>query len=364
MVKVHAPSLADSIDVLLSSCSSHNLDALFPLKSINRVKSFAAYLPAILRGGLECRLTTESSQVDLQQCILPNRTELELLQSHLNQLKATDTIDANPVWTGLQHFVSAWGSSLTPIQEIWLEFDVPDSVSHLPIPCLFFGLQQYTSSQTNVELVHKAIALLLCQSAAQPWQEMLERCFDVCSDDVFISHIGIMLSRQQPVLRVNIKRLQANTWFEYLKRVGWSGNVIEAQALINQCFDIADRITVCIDIGAEVFPQISFECIFLGQTNDNPGWTRLLDLLVEQGLCLAHTRDALFAWPATINPANTKQQWPAHLVTESLLKSNNYFSCFQRALSHIKISCKPQNQLDAKAYLWFEHRWLNGEKNK
>ena len=171
-----------------------------------------------------------------------------------------------------------------------------------------------------------------------------------------------MLPRSQPVLRVNIKRLQVNTWFDYLERVGWSGNIIETQALITELFDIADRITVCIDIQAEVFPQISFECIFLGQANNNSGWTRLLDKLVEYGLCSAVKRDALFAWPAMINPSNTHQQWPAHLVAESLLKTSNYFSCFERALSHIKISCKPQNQLDAKAYLWFEHHWLNGEK--
>ena len=360
--------LTESLDVLLPNLEPTLVtpDAALGLKAL------ASNLAPILRGGFECRLSENSPQVDLQQCIVQDERELLLLREFI-----AATSDGGeslpPGWLQLQNFLAEW-SYLNPlhnsIPEIWLEFDINNS-SVLPLPAIFFGLPQEVSPAVETYAIAKrmpfgliatkSLDLLLGRSNWCEWQENLYRCFAACPHGVFVSHIGVMLSRNTPALRVNVKRLQPNSLIPYLQQIGWETETDELQLLMKQLFALVDRITVCLDVGNKIYPQIGLECIFLNQPDSESRWGIFLDYLVELRLCEPQKRDALLDWVGQTNPINSLKTWPKNLIADSLLQSRERFTVFERRLSHIKISWGLERPLLAKAYLWFQHQWLSGK---
>lgn len=330
-------SLTDSFDVLLPNM----VPKLVIPDAILGLKTLANNLAPILRGGFECRLSANSTQVDLQQCIVQDDTDI-LREQHSE-------------WLPLQDFLAEWRSSLKSIPEIWLEFDINNS--SLPIPAIFVGLPQEVSPALETYKI-AAQSLNLLQSDWNEWQHNLYRCFAACPNGVFVSHIGVMLSRNAPALRVNVKRLQADTLIPYLQQLGWQGETKELKALVKHLGALVDRITVCLDVGSKIYPQIGLECIFLKQPPQESRWAIFLDYLIELGLCEPEKREVLLNWPGQSNPINSQAAWPEQLIAASLLQPRERFTVFDRRLSHIKIVWQPQGRLEAKAYLWFEHKWL------
>jgi hypothetical protein len=277
---------------------------------------------------------------------VPDESELTLLREHI-------VTSANREWSQLQDFLTEWQSSLKSIPEIWLEFDINNS----SVPAIFVGLPQEISPAVETYPIATQSLNLLLQSAWSDWQDNLYRCFAACPEGVFVSHIGVMLSRNAPALRVNVKRLQANSLIPYLQQLGWQGETKELKALMKQLCALVDRITVCLDVGNKIYPQIGLECIFLKQAPHESRWAIFLDYLIERGLCEPQKRETLLNWPGQTNPMNSSAPWPTHLIAASLLEPKEHFTVFDRRLSHIKVVWQPQGRLEAKAYLWFEHRW-------
>ncbi len=239
-----------------------------------------------------------------------------------------------------------------------MEYDNKDSRPH-PIPSVFIGLPQKVSpsAETYGKITEPSLDRLL----GSDWQVCkgnLYPCFVHCPDDAFIGNIGVMLSRNSRSLRVNVKRLQPDSLISYLQRLGWRGETNELKALMAQLFAFSDLITVCLDIGREIHSKIGFECIVRGQHPPGYHWGAFLDYLVAKGLCEPRKRAALLDWPGHTSPVNAEAPWPGHLIADSLLKPKDHFTIFNRELSHIKVVWQPQQALEAKAYLWYQHRWL------
>ncbi|MEB3826589.1 hypothetical protein [Phormidium sp. CCY1219] len=348
--------LTESLDVLLPNL----MPVLVGSDAVLALKSLAGNLAPILRGGFECRLNANAPQVDLQQCIVREERELALLREFVAAAIANKGISVDSGWGKLQVFLDEWQSSLQGIPEIWLEFDVKSCSNFLPLPAIFFGLPQEVSPAVSTyPIAQKSLDLLLGKAGWREWQDNLDRCFSACPESVFVSHIGAMLSRNFPALRVNVKRLQPDGLIPYLQAVGWPGETTELEALMKELFALCDRITVCLDVGNKIYPQIGLECIFLKQPPSEPRWSILLDYLVELGLCERKKGEALLNWPGQTHPMNSQAVWPRKLIAASLLQPRERFTVFDRRLSHIKISWRSPCNLEAKAYLWFEHQWLS-----
>ncbi|MGK7905341.1 MAG: hypothetical protein AB4352_28840, partial [Hormoscilla sp.] len=360
LTKAMNSTLTESLDLLLPNL----VPTLVKPDAVLGLKALANNLAPILRGGFECRLSANSPQVDLQQCIVREKRELELLRE---LIAATDGgVSAHPGWSQLQDFLAEWSDPLSllhnSIPEIWLEFDINNSDVKLPLPAIFFGLPQDVSPAVDrYAIATKSLNLLLGSEGWREWQSNLDRCFGACPDGVFVSHIGVMLSRKAPALRVNVKRLQPEKLIPYLQEIGWPGETQELQALMKQLFSLVDRITVCLDVGKRIYPQIGLECILLNRPQQESRLAILLDHLVEQGLCAPSKGEALLKWPGQTTPVNAKAPWPDRSIAASLLQPRERFTIFDRQLSHIKIVYGREGQLEAKAYLWFEHRWLSRE---
>lgn len=357
---MHA-TLADSLDLLLP----HLVPTLVRPDAISGLKALAGRLVPILRGGFECRLSANQPQVDVQQCMVPDGHELARLQASIASAASGVEGTARQAWLSLQHFIAAWADPLSllhdNIPELWLEFDNDPASLGLMLPAVFFALPQEASPATDTyKIAAQSLNLLLGLSGWCEWQNHLSRCFAACPDGVFVSHIGVMLSRSAPALRVNVKRLQPDTLIPYLQYLGWPCETNEVKALMKQLLTWADRITVCLDVGQTLYPRLGFECIFLRQPQDDVHWAMLLDDLVKQELCTSEKREALLNWPGQTTPVNTPADWPEHLIIDSLLQPSSSFTTFNPCLSHIKVSWRPPHLLEAKGYLWFQHEWISG----
>ncbi|WP_017718223.1 hypothetical protein [Kamptonema formosum] len=363
-------TLAESVDVLLGAgAEAPALQHLIAPAAVLELKKLAANLAPILRGGFECRLAANTPQVDLQQCVVPDESELTLLREHIAAVTGAGGVSPHPGWSQLQDFLAQWCEPLSPlhnsIPEIWLEFDINSPSVILPVPAIFFGLPQDVSPAVEpYPIAAKALDLLLGELGWCAWRDNLYRCFAACPDGVFVSHIGVMLSRKAPALRVNVKRLLPDSLVPYLQQIGWEGETDEVGSLMEQLLAFADRITVCLDVGERIYPQIGLECILLKQPQSEPRWTAFLKYLVDGGLCAPAKAEALLNWPGQTNPAGAPAPWPGELIAASLLQPPNCFSVFERRLSHIKIVWQPQRRLEAKAYLWFQHQWLSVERKR
>lgn len=357
-----SPVLIESIDVLVPNL----LPELISSAEVTNLKSLAGHLPPILQGGFECRLIGDSSQVDLQQCIQSTGSEREILKEYIAKVIDRGITSDSP-WLKLQDFLRSWSQpdSLLNrnITEIWLEFDNQDTGASLPTPAIFLGFPQKVLPSAEIyPTLEKSLNLLLGESIWKPWQDNLKRCFEACSEPVFISHVGIMLSRNTPALRVNIKRLQSDTLMPYLQEIGWQNETESLDALARQLFPLVERITVCLDVGNKIYPKLGLECIFLHQPPEETRWEKLIEYLVAQKLCKPAKKETLLNWVGKTTPVNTKASWPSQLIIESLLKPTHLFTVFDRRLSHLKITWQPNHSLEAKAYLSFQHYWLSAKK--
>ncbi|MDJ1168789.1 hypothetical protein PMG71_05070 [Roseofilum sp. BLCC_M154] len=352
---MHSP-LTESIDILLP----HLVPKLVAPDAIWGLKALTDNLAPILRGGFECRLSSDTSQVDFQQCIIRDESQLKSLQQAM-AIATGQSIPTDARWSQLQNFLAQWELSLHEIPEIWLEYDRDNSSDFLPLPAIFVGFPQEKNPTVDTyAIATKSLNLLLDCSVWHKWQDNLERCFRACPHGVFVSHIGVMLSRNSPALRVNVKHLQPDALVDYLQEIGWQQDTQELQALMKQLLEFVDLLTVCLDVGQLIYPQIGLECILHGQPPHESRWAMLLDFLVKRGLCLPEKQEALLTWPGQTTPVNAQASWPSQLIVASLLQSKECFTLFDRRLSHLKLVYRPQSPLEAKAYLWFEHKFVSG----
>ena len=323
-------------------------------ESLPALYKMASYLAPIASGGFECRLGAEP-QVDLQQCIRANESQLALLHAHWTESVAKHA-PTDPIWARLLAFTHRASvapcrqpSSVlrTTLSEIWLEFDADTLSGALPLPSLFFGVQQEAPdaddrgvASDRLSACQTVLELLLGTAFSHDLRESLHRCFAACTNDLFISHIGVMLSRPTEAVRVNVKRLSPDTVGAYLQQIGWPGwpgKIDEVVALISKVDRYVDRITVCLDVGRTISPRVGLECILLEQPPEESRWAAFLADLVDWGLCLPEKRAALLTWPG-----------------QTVMHSER---SIVRRLSHIKLDYRPNHPLQAKGYLWFSHEW-------
>ncbi len=87
--------------------------------------------------------------------------------------------------------------------------------------------------------------------------------------------------------------------------------------------NLIDRVVLKFDIGAIVLPQIGLECYLDRYLEEHSQWLPLLNYLVRNNLCTPE-------------------------------KSKAFLTCAIGELNYIELTLQPQNQLEAKGYLWFD----------
>ena len=325
-------------------------------------------LPAIDFGGLECRLAAGDLPVDCQQGILGTGNEPRLLKTHINASGHC----SSPPWHRIGKFCTQWETPGDPFHRhvigVWLEFDHRDHRSALPEPSVFLSFRQKqpagSPEQEILPVIEKAVALLSGRPVPGGMRENLHRCIRRRPAGTVVGDTGIMLSRNTDSVRLNVTPVSPSAVGPYLDRIGWDGRRENAERAMAILSGMTDRMTLCLDVGHRIEPNVGLEGFLSGQPPAEPRWAALLDRLVARGLCAPEKRKALLGWCGRTNPSNTPDPWPVHWIARSLLAPSDRFTTVARWLSHVKIVCRPDNTTEAKAYIAFGHQWLRPEKDR
>ncbi|MDB9310670.1 hypothetical protein PN471_18990 [Aphanizomenon sp. CS-733/32] len=356
---MNRPSLADYLQIIVSDLPPE----IATPEALDRIQKLASFLAPIPRAGFEIRLENKNKQVDLQQGIFSKNNEPEILAKHIAAMAEFDSRFKQPPWNYICQLCELWSNPSSciyhGITEIWLEFDLNESDTQDFIPSIFISLNpNLTDTEEAFTVTKTALELLWNLSISDDLNHNLYRCFKACVKPANISNIGVMLSRQIQVLRLNVSNLPPSQIATYLQEIDYPESTKEIEALVMQFLEIVDDVRVCLDIGDVIHAQVGLECLFRSQSELEPLWFTLLDNLVSGGLCTPEKRKWLLSWPGYVTPISTPKPWPAVLIAQSMLQSQESLSALKRGLSHVKLTYKPQRSLAAKAYLGFIHQWL------
>ncbi|MCB2261670.1 MAG: hypothetical protein LGR52_01825 [Candidatus Thiosymbion ectosymbiont of Robbea hypermnestra] len=336
--------------------------ALVDADQLAGLRALAARLAPVPQGGFECRLGPDP-RVDLHQCLYPTDGESGLLRDGPLAIDAADDTVAQSNRASLGDFLAEWFDPSSQLHgcasQIWLEYD-NRALSVGSLPSVFANLLQRPSLSADTYYRHAVLFLdRLLGSARHFYKDGLHACYAQCPAGAFIGHIGVMLSRSARVLRVNVKQLSPDSLIPYLQGLGWRGDAEELRALMRELHGFFDEITVCLDMGRELRlrPRIGFECVVPKRLPKGEPWGLFLDYLVEKGLCAPGKREAVLGWPGRTTPMNAEAPWPDYLIAASLLKPRDCFTLFNRRLAYIKVVWQPGALPEAKAYLWYRHKW-------
>lgn len=357
---VQNESLAQTIALLAPELG----EALLPAASRQRLIERARRLPPLPAAGFECRLGEQEMLVDLQQWVRGSTSDVDLLKRFVAD--AAHCPLHPDVGARLAALCDAWQDPACVLYdmlaEAWLEYDFVEASagSETPAACpsIFIGLPQSLISPDERWAAVQCALDILMEGNWRAWREALLRTMVACPPEAFVSHVGAMLGRALPALRVNVKRLRPHTMARYLEMVNWPGEIAAAMAVAEKLFGFVDHITLCLDVGKQLYPRLGFECVLIAQSPTEPRWAVLLDYLVEEGLCTAAKRDGFLGWSGMTTPLLSDLDWPDHLIVESLIHPANHLSIIQRRFSHIKVIYVPGEPLSAKGYVGFAPHWM------
>lgn len=340
-------SLAASLAVVLP----HLPDTLVAPPARAAVHRLATRMAPVVRCGFEVRLADPSGEnVDFQQGVFAREGEREALERHL----------ASGGDQRLADLVARWRGGTSPLgralEELWLEFDRPPSAAL----SVFAGFTRSAlSASERAGAIAEALDLLAGPETWQFWRAGVERITRACPRDALVSHVGVMLGRPAPFVRLNVKRLTPDELPTYLRDVGWPGPQSEASDLMRELRELGDGVTVCFDVRERVGERIGFEWSLKRQPVDEPRWAALFDELVGRGWCTSDKRDALLTWPGLSLPSVEGPPWPPDLLAAGLLRPPDRFTALDRQLSHVKVTIGGARPPEAKGYFGFLHTWLS-----
>jgi hypothetical protein len=327
-------------------------EALLSPASAQRIAETARWFPDALspQFGFECRLIDDSRTVDFIMRVTLREGGAAILAGMHPNIRLAEQLTDHIAWQRIRDFCVCWANAGSSInrhtQSLWLEFDT-STFGNPPVPGVFFNISNLESinrastktsaSNDNRWVLETAIPLLrdpLTGGVAQ----RLARCFDCPNGHVL--QIGLFPGRAINAVRLFIYAPSSADLLSYLDHSDWPGDLRELQAAINPLFEIGDQIYLDLDIGDVTYPKIGIECQFddLRQPGQEPRWRRLLDYLVDSGVCTDSKREGLLSFPG------------------SSVENFIYQRVFFRGLHHIKLVYQPGRPLEAKAYLGGRHQ--------
>ncbi|ADO71921.1 hypothetical protein [Stigmatella aurantiaca] len=245
---------------------------------------------------------------------------------------------AQEPWRRIRDFARSWVDETSPLHDVssvWLEFDIRHRPSGIPTPLLFFTIGPHLSPQPGLELLQP-------KPFVSPEFASLRRCWELIPASCRYRTLGIFYSRHTEAIRLIIIT-NPDEAFAYLEKVGWPGSPAKLRKRVEKFLHFHSEIALHIDVHPQgVQPQVGMEIyvdensLYRGRGGD---CRPLLDLAVEESLCLPEIRDALTAWPGT--------------GTESL--ADGRVVRVERMFHHVKLVSQLDLTLQAKAYTTAEY---------
>ena len=357
----------NSLEEYLTSVKPNVSPQLISPETWLNIDTVAKALPQAITSffGFECRLGTHKPTADFLTCTSASEAGREILAGSNNHLiNLPDSLIEKPIWSNIRNFCHHWSKKDSPLHEkirnIWLEFDIDESLNTVPLPSCFFGPENIYSVQSDnynsYQWVNQeALKLLLGKTISPKVEKQLFNCFNLLPKEAYVFQVGVMLARKSELVRICIRNISVENILNYLTQINWQGDINELKTLLNDISNLVDRIDLDIDVGEFVYPKIGLECYLTQQPSFEPRWNLFLEYLVKLGLCVREKHDALLAYPGYVREKSHPELLPSSLLKLSKFLGSEYERVFFRGLHHIKIVYQPEKPLEAKAYLSVSH---------
>ncbi|MHC5779414.1 hypothetical protein [Nostoc sp.] len=252
------------------------------------------------------------------------------------------------------------------VANIWLEFDVDNHSSTAPEPSFFFAPRNIKGTEKpflskNNWVINDTLKLLFGSLPSNEVQQQLLNCFNSLPSHGEIFQIGVMLPRKTECysVRLCVQGISHEEILDYLSNIGWSSSLTELSNLLSQLSQFVDVIRLNFGVKDSLYPKIGLECYIDKQPKNTAKWQLFFDYLVKNKLCTPEKAYAILNWTGYTEEKFCPEIWPSNFAQGSALVSPKMRSTIARTLHHIKIVYQPHQPLQAKAYLWFSHRWLS-----
>ena len=371
--------MANSLKNVLQTVGSHlsdNLIAADGFSKIGQIGNLLPNLPIVSDAGFECHLGSSKPRTDVLAAFTTlNQGRETLVDSSKTLVNLSST---SSVWKKVHSFLAHWANPQSPLYEnvesIWLEFDLDKESLEVPEPSLFFGPKNirgkkknlFSDNQNNLTgeakwVADEALSLLLGNSLPKEVKQQLLTCFQSLPSNAEVFQIGVMLPRESEskAIRLCVENITNKKILEYLNNIGWSDSGNQLSSLLSKLSSLVDDLKLNFAIEDTIFPKIGLECYLHKQPKNSPKWKLFQDYLVKNKLCtLAEAKD-IFNWSGCSEQKNNQKFWQDNFGEAFTLDNPNFRSTIARLVHHIKIVYQPNQPLQAKAYLWFGHRWLS-----
>jgi len=302
------------------------------------IRRVADRLPMSATLGFESALASPAAAVDLGVAFQAGEESRVLAGLHPDQDLSGD-LSPHPAWQHTRVCAAAL-QNVPSVDQLWLEFDLPDAAQGVPVPSLFLGV----APTVDVGWVtDTAIPLLAGCETPVPLRGRLDSCLRHLPTHACAFQVGAMHARHDPRVRLCLGMPSWTATTSYLTNVGWPGPIDAVAEVATTLAPLVPRVALDLEIGADIGPRIGVECYpsLSRRPEIDPAWPRLLEWLVAAGLCLPEKRDGLLAWPGyrveTI-------WWPR---------------VFARRLHHVKLVFDQNGLTGAKAYFGVVQTWLD-----
>ncbi len=371
--------MANSLKNVLQTVGSHLSDNLIcadGLSQIAQIGNLLPNFPTISDAIFECHLGSSTPRTDFSVAFSTLNQGRETLVDSSKTL--ANLSYASSVWDKIHNFSAHWANIKSPLYEnvknIWLEFDVDQQFLGVPEPSLFFGTQNIIDQKENLSssnqnsiiaeskwVADEALSLLFNSFLKEEVKQHLLTCFESLPSDGEVFQIGVMLPRksESKAIRLCAEDIANEQILDYLNNIGWSDSSNQLSSLLSNLSSVVDEIKLNFAIEDKIFPKIGLECYLYKQPINSPKWKLFQDYLIKNKLCTLDQANAILNWSGFLKEKHTKQLKQDNFVKASAFDSSKFKSVIARRLHHIKIVYQPNKPLQAKAYLWFGHRWLS-----
>lgn len=326
-----AGSLADTLRLALP----HAGPALMTQQAREALLHWAAHLPDIPRGLIECRLSGPAA-ADLSLGLPPDADAQTDLAAALAALS-----DGGAGWETARAVADTWARH-GGASSAWFEFDIAPDAASLPPPAIFLERAEATDAARDAAAERRLLDCLGPGTGAQvsDWDSRLP-------PGARLRFAGQMLSRPEPALRLNLTRLSADAALRWL---GDHGAGPADAGRFARLFGIGRRTVLAVEAqGDGLGERIGVEC----KPGDHAGADALIDWVREAGLCRADSAAAALAWPGATARRDAPERWPLDLVLASLARGDGARPALLRQISHAKVTWSGGHPVEAKIYLSF-----------
>ncbi|MGH7898535.1 MAG: hypothetical protein ACREQQ_11320 [Candidatus Binatia bacterium] len=280
--------------------------ALFSRRAVADVRRIARSVRGSCDAfGFECHLRPDVDRVDLGVRLTPQ------------QIAA----DRRPSW--IRRFTTDPAGFCRRVSFVFLEYDA-DCSPRSPTASIFLGLQP---AHQRFEDVKRLLSDVMAPDRIASYEPALARCFDELPRGARILVAGALRGRSPANARLSVsiprRRIGA-----YLNRLGFGDCVREVSKLVRALDPHGSPAVIDFDVGMEIGPKVGVHFPTAEE--------RLLDRLIDRGVCTAARKLAVRAWPRVATVNLWKRGWPCRL---------------QRYLNHVKVTCTGEGPREAKAYL-------------